>query len=141
MPAIEANTDQFDDRTILALTARGEFDENGVPGWTTILNVIVNRSLTGQRRWNADLRHLCLQYEQFDCWFPGPDCNRIMAIPSNDPDLQVALGLADQALAGTLVDLTDGATSYYDTSISPPYWAVGKTPCFIMDKIRFYKGV
>ena len=52
---------------------------------------------------------------------------------------QIALELAAQAAAGTLEDITGGATNYYAESMKePPYWAASMTKtCEIAGQLFF----
>jgi len=62
---------------------------------------------------------ICLQPWQFSVWNKN-DYNRhlLFNIPANDADYAYYLELAGRAMAGDLPDGTNGATSYYATSMN-----------------------
>lgn len=137
-----ADTDPFCTLEILALTAIGESEDLGEVGMTQTINTIMNRT-TADIGWMGgnDARAVCLQKGQYDCWDEGSgDRERILAIGLNHPaygPYLVAVGIAERALAGTLVDTTNGAVSYVDgdtrADIHP-----GSAPCLIVGDRKFY---
>ena len=132
---------QFTDEEVLAKTAFGENRGGGKPGMTSVLNVIMNRA-THPTWWGDNPRDVCLKPEQFDTWnTDDPNYQRIMTVSESDPAYEIALELAKEALAGTLPDITDGATYYYATSIDTPYWAKGHTPCKLIAGQCFYNDI
>lgn len=137
-----ADTDQFTDLEILALTAVGESEELGSEGMTQTINSIMNRA-AADIGWmgGADVRSVCLKKGQYDCWDQNTaDRQRIIDIgirnPTYGPYL-VALGIAEQALSGNLADTICGAVSYVDgnakASVHP-----GSEPCLVVGERRFY---
>lgn len=137
-----AETDQFSDTEILALTAVGESDNLGEDGMTQTLNVIMNR-VAANKKWMGgdDARTVCLRKRQFDCWDAGSgDRQRIIDIGSNNPTYGpylLALGLATRAIASDLADTTNRAVSYVD----PPAKAdvkPGSKPCAVIGTRQFY---
>ena len=108
-------------RLVLAGNAYGECSGGGRPGMENVTAVVMTRFRQG---WEDTPLAVCLAPAQFSCW---ADCNRhrIEAAASRDPaGWAVALGIADAALAGTLVNRTCGADSYYALSMPrPAYWA------------------
>ena len=121
---------QFSDTQILAATAWGENRGGGIQGMTSVLNVIMNRAAEPSW-WGDSPRDVCLKPEQFDTWdSDDPNYPQLLAVlASPDAAMSIALGLATQALAGTLPDITNGSTMYYAASMThQPYWAKGHTP-------------
>jgi N-acetylmuramoyl-L-alanine amidase len=111
-----------DPATCLALTAIGEESSQGYNGMQGVMNVICHRA-QNPRWWGDTIREVCLDAGQFDCWNPGDDRDRILAMTPADRMYREALQLAHMAVAGLLPDITGHADSYYDTSIAPPSWA------------------
>ncbi len=85
----------------------------------------------------------CQRKFQFSCWNAGdPNLAKLEAVDNSDPQFVIALRIAEQAVAGTLLpDITNGATHYYERHIPAPPWAVGKTPCAEIGNHRFFKNV
>lgn len=123
-----------DPEEVLARTIFGENRDHGFEGMQSVANVVMNRIASGITWWGHDVLSVCLEPEQFSVWNPltrptlfAPDANyeaTIDAAPA-DPDLSLALEVASQAIAGTLPDITGGATSYVDAALPLPWpdWA------------------
>lgn len=134
-------TDALDDRNIIARTIYGEARGEGEDGMQAVANVIQNRLASGIRWWGHTLRTICLARWQFSCWnATDPNRPKLLAVPQDDPQFRAALQLADQVLAGTLPDITNGATSYFAPAMGrkPPAWTNGVDPCRIIGKQWFY---
>jgi len=119
--AIFSVQDQF----MLALTAWRENRSGGRPGMQSVMNVLMNRVA----RRNSTAYEECVRPWQFSSITAKNDPQLTVWPARDDPAWQEALLLAEQA--GTpygLIDLTDGATSYYAASLSPvPTWAAVMT--------------
>jgi hypothetical protein len=103
------------DITLMALTSWRENRQAGASGLTSIINVILNRSAK-----TGDSPYLvCTQHAQFSSIsMPGPEA--YLWPVEADPQWVQALALAQEAAAGTLVDITNGSTLYYSPfSIAP----------------------
>ena len=130
------DTDPFNVQEVLALTAVGESESLGEKGMQQTINSVMNRA-AADVHWmgGGDVRAICLQPGQYDCWDPGKDRERIISIGLSNPSYGpyvVALGLAARALAGDLPDICNGGVSYYDSVACPePYWAKDKPPCLV----------
>jgi spore germination cell wall hydrolase CwlJ-like protein len=137
-----ADTDQFTDQQILGMTLWGECRSGGEEGMTSVANVIVNRA-NAPGWWGADIRSVCLAPEQFSCWNSNdPNRAQMLALTPESPQFPLALSIAGQAIAGTLVDITNGSTYYYASSmIRPPSWAAGKTPAATIAGQIFFNNV
>jgi hypothetical protein len=98
----------IEDQFLIALTCWRENRGGGMPGMTSVANVIQNRAAkTGKSPYA-----ICTAHAQFSSIsMPGPESCLWGA--ETDPDWIAALTIATQAAAGTLVDLTGGATLYY----------------------------
>lgn len=142
-----SDTDPFSTVEIMAMTAIGESDAHKLEpnGLAETICTFVNRA-KANLRWmgGSDLRDVCLQFEQYDCWWPqtgNSDRDRIIQIAANAPTYGpylAAARLAQQAIDGTLPDCTTGAVSYYDSDeVKCPKWAAGKIPCRV-NGMRFY---
>lgn len=124
------------DQFVLALTCWRENRGGGVPGMQSVANVIMNRA--AKRRTDAYTE--CVRPMQFSSLTAKGDPELTLWPADNDPQWLEAIALAGQATAGTLEDITDGATSYYAlTMTSPPYWVSSMTPTVVIQNQQFYK--
>jgi hypothetical protein len=75
--------------------------------------------------WGDDVLSVCHAPWQFSCWNAGQDYNHraMLAVDETNALFVLALQVADEALAGKLVDMTGGADSYFAVTIEPPAWA------------------
>ena len=121
---------QWTDQHILACTAYGENRGGGADGMQSVINTVMNRA-NKPGWWGTTPREVCLKPKQFDCWMPDdPNYYAILKANTNDIVFGSAYIMAQQALSGTLPDLTHGATYYIAKSIpSWPHWAIGHIPC------------
>lgn len=124
----------------LARTAYGEASSDGVDGMTAVCNVVVNRVSSGKTWWGHDIAGVCLAHQQFDCWFVGTaDYSRMMAADMGDPVFVQAMEIAAQAVAGTLADITNRATSYKTTELPwPNAWGPQIDPVAVVGHQAFY---
>lgn len=135
----------LDDRRTLALTAWAEArrvprnipsDHSPVEELIAVMVVVRNRR-AHFGRWravDASYKAICLAPRQFSCWNAdsGPNHDALMALAgqlalmpddsySLGPLLDECLWLADGVMAGTLIDCTNGADSYYaPAAMDPP---------------------
>ena len=138
-----ADTDPFSTVEILAMTAIGESESLGQKGMTQTICTVMNR-VKANLVWmgGSDVRQVCLQKGQYDCWWPqsnNEDRERILDIAKNNPlygPYVFALGLAQSAIAGTLADITNTAVSYGDNGEKPKVHP-GSQPCLI-DGMRVF---
>lgn len=128
------NVDALSDLEVIARTIDGEAGNQGISGMIAVGSVILNRVIL---HWQGETtaRGVCLHHEQFSCWLPGPDRDRITASCYLAPD--DCLTVAKQVLAGTLPDNTNGADSYEVTN-SGAYWAKDLTPVAVIGEQSFY---
>lgn len=125
---------------ILARTVWGEDRGGGMEGMAAIANVVLNR-VNHPGWWGDTIVSVCLKPWQFSCWNHGdPNREKLLDVTKSNPEFADALVIAQAAVAGTLRDRTNGATSYYNPAIVPePAWAKGLTPCAVIDGQRFYR--
>ncbi len=123
------------DQVIGALTMWRENRGGGTQGMQSVLNVLMNRA----RKRGTDVYAEAVRRLQFSSMTATGDPNLVLYPTEGDPEWQEALSLCAQAAAGTLADITGGATSYYATSMAtPPYWAASMTQtCEIANQIFF----
>lgn len=136
----------LDDRHVLALTGWAEArqvprsvpsDHSPVEEIIAVMVVVRNRRARWSR-WRAtddSYKAICLAPKQFSCWNPGsgPNHDALMALAADivhpdfafgtaaHPLVKECLYLADGVIAGTLLDRTNGATSYWaPAAMTPP---------------------
>jgi len=133
----------MDDQEVLARTAWGECRGGGSIGMQSVINVICNRAAS-PKWWGHDIRSVCLKAAQFSCWLPSdPNRNKLMSVDESDAAYNSALNLAQQAIEGTLPDITNGATYYYSIKgvARTPNWAIGKIPCATIKGQYFFNNI
>ncbi|MBF0850429.1 cell wall hydrolase [Gluconobacter sp. R75690] len=124
---------------LAARTAWGEARGEGVVGMHAILNVIAHR-VARPGWWGRDVESVCASPWQFSCWNEtDPNCAKAEAVTDEDPLFRSALSLAQQMAAGTLVDVTNGADSYFALGIPLPRWAAGRKPVKVIGHHAFYR--
>lgn len=126
----------------LARTIWGEARGEGEQGMMAVACVVLNRVKT-PCWWGRDIDGVCSAKWQFSCWNDGdPNQHKLLTVTTADPVFADACAIADEAAAGKLDDITNGATHYIVTNMpNPPRWSVGRTPCAVIGKHSFYKGV
>lgn len=135
------------DFQVLVATIDGEGESEPLIGKQAIAASIMNRvALAGVHPHFGDgtVRGACLAHAQYDCWLPGPDHDRIMALDLANPSpaLQDCITVAEAALAGTLKDPTGDATYYYNPAeIEAPAWTEGGIFCGRFGNQLFFRGI
>lgn len=133
----EALTDRLATALTMIAEAAGDWREGGssVEERIAVGCVIRNRVLA--RRWPKTFRGVCLQAKQFSCWDPGTDANHVRLMATADllirggrldPITAETLYLADGIIDGTILDRTNGATSYYAPAAMKP---AGRKPNWV----------
>lgn len=130
----------------VAKTLYGEARGEGTQGMQAVANVIANR--TQADGFPSTFSDVVLQKSQFSVWNPITggsadssiiaDYNTMVSATSSDAQYAQALSIANQAVAGTLPDITNGATNYYAGS-TPPYWAKTMTVTAVIGNQTFLK--
>lgn len=124
---------------VAALTLWGEARGLGVRGMHGVMNVIANR-VAHPGWWGDTYSQVCLRHWQFSCWnFSDPNRAKLLMLTASDENYVSALGLAWLSENNQLPDITEGADSYYDTSISPPDWAADSAFTVAIGNMRFYR--
>jgi N-acetylmuramoyl-L-alanine amidase len=130
------------DQEIMARTAMGEARGEGEAAMVAVMWTGLNRF--NAKKWFSalTLAGTFLRRMQYDCWRPE-DVNYayIINISSDIGLFRDALGWAAQIITAGLPDPTDGATHYYDSSISPPHWVDSAIKTVTIGKLTFFKNV
>lgn len=85
----------------------------------SVMNVVMNRSF----RRKLSPYAVVVEPEQFSS-MTSPGDPQLGKWPEDDDQLWItAIGMAEQACAGVLQDITGAATNYYAESIPEPWWA------------------
>lgn len=113
--------------------ARGE----GVLGKRGQAHSVMNR-VVEPSWWGHDLQSVILCKWQYSS-FNENDPNEAKWPADDDPSFIDCSEICNAVLAGTDEDLTDGATSYFDISIQPPYWAASMQLTLAVGRFRFYR--
>lgn len=124
----------------MARTAWGEARGEGATGMQAVLNVIMNRVKKGGW-WGATPAEVCKKKSQFSCWNASdPNYAKLLAVNDNDESFRSAKMLAESAYAGTLPDITGGATNYVNLSAlkSVPSWVKNMTKTAQIGNHTFY---
>lgn len=126
---------------ILARTLWGEARGDGQAGMEAVACVVLNRVKRGEDRWGRTIAEVCTKDRQFSCWNIGdPNRKKMLAVSNSNVAFKKALAIADRAIAGTLADVTFGATHYHTREVHPE-WSVGKQPCFEQGDHLFYNNI
>jgi hypothetical protein len=111
----------YADVFMLALCAWRENRSGQTAGMQSVMNCVMNR--VAMRKSSAYME--IVRSRQFSSITTKGDPQLGLFPQPSDPQWFEAGNMAVKALAGTLEDITGGATSYYAVSMSqPPYWAV-----------------
>ena len=129
------------DQDILARTCWGEERSLGKQAMQAVCNVVLNR-VAAQRWWGLTIQEVCKKPMQFDCWNPDdPNYKKLLEVDETDPQFAIAMQIAQDACRGCLPDITNGATSYYNNTISPPNWAENHIPCAAFGSMLCFNDV
>jgi N-acetylmuramoyl-L-alanine amidase len=128
---------------VLARTLWGEARGEGDAGMQAVACVVLNRVAVTQEKgtywWGHNVIQVCQKPYQFSCWNRA-DTNfrKLQAADETDLYFATALRIARRALAGTLDDITNGATHYHAKSVTP-YWSRNETPAAVIGNHVFYR--
>ena len=140
------NPVDMQDVEILARTLYGEARGENISGKEAVANVVLNRVAKARARggrywWGATVRDVCLKKWQFSCWnTDDPNREKLLRVTSSNRIYQSCLRIARRAIAGTLKDLTSGATHYHTNRAFPP-WARGRMYACEIGNHQFYNDV
>lgn len=127
------------DVDILARTIYGEARGESKQGQMAVALVIINRYQS--QKWFAGktIADTCLKARQFSCWnSDDPNCEKIKNLTLDQ--LRPYYEVAQTAISGECIDITNGATHYHAKKINP-VWARGKKPCAVIGNHIFYKNI
>ena len=116
--------DTSDPVDVLSRTLWGEARSTGASGMRNVASVVLNRA-AHPRWWGNGVISVCLEPYQFSCWLASdPNCEKLKQVTSqSDPWFTIAIGIANSAISGKLIDQTVGADSYYALSMPhAPSW-------------------
>lgn len=103
----------------LARTIWGEARGEGYSGMVAVANVVMNRVNRGGW-YGLTVSEVCKKPKQFSCWnVSDPNYNKIQNVTTADNQFLQAVNIATQAINGSLMDITGGATEYHARSIKP----------------------
>ena len=124
---------------ILARTIWGEARNQGAEGMQAVANTVMNRVVRGGW-WGSTITGVCLKPWQFSCWnADDPNRAKLLSVTDADPQYAEALTIAAEAVAGTLADITRGATSYKVTTLPwPEAWGKEVAPLCVVGSQCFY---
>lgn len=81
------------------------------------------------------------QHWRFSCWSEtDPNRAKIEAVQPGHRVFDTCLRIARRAVAGSLEDITKGATHYHAKSVTPP-WSRGKPVCAEIGRHMFYNTI
>jgi hypothetical protein len=129
--------------------ARGEPPWQGDPdaGMKAVACVVLNRVKSRRSTYGLTIADVCTKraqsskYGQFSCW-NADDPNFAKFLTANlDAAYPRAEAVARLAIAGTLSDITQGATHYFDPRYASPGWAIGHTPCVKIGNQVFFNDI
>ncbi len=129
------------DQDAIARTCWGEARSLGEDGMRAVACVIMNR-VNAKTWFGLTPLEVCHKPWQFSCWNKDdPNLPKILAVDTKDPQFAIACELAEDATQWNWPDVTDGATSYYSTTIPVPKWAEGKDPCYTYGNMLFFNNI
>ena len=123
------------DQFLIALTVWRENRGGGYAGMQSVANVILNRATTRKTSPYVE----CIRAWQFSSITAKGDPELILWPALNDATWKSACTIAEQAAAGTLPDITEGATSYYALTITAPNWAAAMIKTVTIENQVFFK--
>lgn len=109
-----------------------------------VLNVIQNRAKT-PGWWGKDFDSCAIavegkEYRQFSCWNENdPNRHLMIALDASDKIYGTAVIMETLARRGALVDITNGADSYYRIGTKRPSWSNGRLPVATIGHHVFFK--
>jgi hypothetical protein len=130
---------QLSDLELCSLCVWREARGEGLLGKRGVAHCIKNRS-DKPSWWGHDVRSVILCKRQFSS-FNEADPNSGKWPANNDSFYSDSLTICEDVLVNGEEDITNGATSYYDISIAPPYWAVDGSNVLTLavGRFKFFK--
>jgi N-acetylmuramoyl-L-alanine amidase len=132
-----SDTDSFNDQQLFAKVLWGEARGESYKGQQAVASVVMNR-VNQPRWWGHDIRSVLTKPYQFSCLNQSdPNRPKLLEVGEEDGTYRQCYFIAGIAIAGTLIDVTGGATSYC-TLETNPNWSIGLTPTIIIGHHKFY---
>jgi N-acetylmuramoyl-L-alanine amidase len=131
----------FEDLEIMSKTVYGEARGESYEGKVAVAYVIINRWL--KKSWYGDsIAGVCKKPYQFSCWNENdPNLNTLRYVKlSNSPPFVACVKACLEAIGDVKKDITEGATHYHTSTISPK-WAEGKVPVVEIGHHLFYNNI
>ena len=126
---------------VLARTIWGEARGEGYAGMQAVANVIMNRVKRGGW-YGLTVTEVCKKPYQFSCWnVNDPNYAKIKNVTTDNNQFLQALEIARQAVAGTLPDITSGATEYHAISIKPNWNYAKLEEVGVIGNHKFYRSI
>lgn len=123
---------------VVARTIWGEARGEGERGMHAVANVIINRAKKGGW-WGNTPVEVCLKPQQFSAWNRNdPNFDLARKVTTDNAQFRTALQIAGRAIAGTLPDITNGATHYFNPNVVMPAWANALSYIADIGNHRFY---
>lgn len=122
---------------IMGLCIRSEASGEPLIGQLAVAYVVLNR-VAAKTWFGRDIREVVLKPWQFSWFNPGLDRLAALEIAKNLDYSYILMG--ELAVARPDLDPTYGATHFYSTDISEPYWAKAMKSKVQIGKHRFYSG-
>lgn len=123
------------DIAIPALCAWRENRGGGRTGMQSVVNVLWNRS----KQRNTTMAIEAVRPWQFSSMTAKGDPQLALFPAPGDPQYATAEELVTEAMAGTLPDITGGATFYYAKGVAPPKWSLEMTQTAEIANQVFFK--
>lgn len=121
---------------VLARTLWGEDRNGGYRGMQSVANVIINRVNFRGQPFGKGVIGVCLRKGAFSCWNPETgyvddqnirrNYDLMKAVTIKDRQFAQAIEIAQKAIAGTLPDVTRGATHYQTLASFKQHQAAGR---------------
>lgn len=133
-------------RDTLARTIWGESRGEPRRGQAAVASIVMNRA-RNPRWWGGsknkslatNVIEVCVRPWQFSAWNPDTASRRqLLAITDKDAAFRAALAIADEALAGNLIDETYNS-DHFHTHGAKPLWSRGLKPITIIGGHRFFR--
>lgn len=126
---------------VLARTIWGEARGEGYAGMQAVANVIMNRVKRGGW-YGLTITEVCKKPKQFSCWNANdPNYVKIKNVTTDNNQFLQAVEIARQAVAGTLPDITSGATEYHATNIKPAWNYAKLEEVGVIGNHKFYRSI
>lgn len=140
-------------RDVVAATLWAEARGETPPGRVAVANVIANRVKARRRHFGLDAKAVCLMPWQFSCWRPeGGKANHELCVAAAlslhrgnpaGPVMRHCVELAEQVVAGAIVDTVKGADHYLTRELyesdARPTWATGAFPVCSIGSHHFFR--